>query len=85
VCPHLETLGRHAKKTYYESYVSTLFLCRVIQLNTLEDRNVTDKSHWDGALRFLEGALQEKIATNEANLREQVRSLTNCVFSNYYF
>ncbi len=47
-------------------------MLRVIQLNTLEDRNVTDKAHWDGALRFLEDSLQAKIATNEANLREQV-------------
>ena len=45
---------------------------RVIQINTLEDRNVTDKSHWDSALRFLEESLQSKISTNDSNLHEQV-------------
>ena len=44
-------------------------------MNTLEDRNVTDKTHWDAALRFLEGSLQDKITINEANLREQVKCL----------
>jgi len=44
----------------------------VIQLNTLEDRSVHDKQHWDGAIRFLEESLQDKINVNEANLREVV-------------
>ena len=26
-------------------------MLRVIQLNTLEDRSVHDKNHWDGAIR----------------------------------
>jgi len=47
-------------------------MLRVIQINTLEDRNVTDKSHWDSALRFLEDSLQSKISTNDSNLHEQV-------------
>jgi len=47
-------------------------MLRVIQLNTLEDRSVHDKQHWDGAIRFLEESLQDKINVNEANLTEVV-------------
>lgn len=47
-------------------------MLRVIQLNTLEDRSVTDKYHWDSAIKFLESSLQEKLQANELNLREQV-------------
>lgn len=47
-------------------------MLRVIQLNTLEDRSVHDKNHWDGAVKFLEESLQEKMTKNEANLREVV-------------
>ncbi|XP_023335383.1 dynamin-like 120 kDa protein, mitochondrial [Eurytemora carolleeae] len=47
-------------------------MLRVIQLNTLEDRSVHDKQHWDGAIKFLEDSLHEKITTNEANLKEVV-------------
>ena len=47
-------------------------MLRVIQLNTLEDRSVTDKQHWDAASKFLEDSLAEKIKVNDANLREQV-------------
>ena len=52
-------------------------MLRVIQINTLEDRNVTDKSHWDSALRFLEDSLQSKISTNDSNLHEQVSLAEN--------
>ena len=45
---------------------------RVIQLNTLEDRNVTDKAQWDSAMRFLEKSLHERLEGTEANLRQQV-------------
>jgi len=45
---------------------------RVIQLNTLEDRSVHDKQHWDGAIKFLADNLTEKIETNEATLGEMV-------------
>jgi optic atrophy protein 1 len=48
-------------------------MLRVIQVNTLEDRSVHDKYHWDSAIKFLEHSLQEKVAANELNLREQVR------------
>ena len=47
-------------------------MLRVIQLNALEDRNVTDKAQWDSAIAFLEKSLQQKIESNEANLRDQV-------------
>jgi len=43
-------------------------MLRVIQLNTLEDRSVHDKQHWDGAIKFLEESLKDKIEVNEANL-----------------
>lgn len=36
-------------------------MLRVIQLNTLEDRSVTDKRHWDLAVKFLEESLREKL------------------------
>jgi len=44
-------------------------MLKVIQLNTLEDRSVHDKAHWDEAIKFLSDGLQEKIKTNEANLK----------------
>jgi len=53
-------------------------MLRVIQLNTLEDRSVTDKYHWDSAIKFLEDSLQEKLQANELNLRAQVYN------TNYY-
>lgn len=36
-------------------------MLRVIQLNTLEDRSVTDKHQWDLAVKFLEESLREKL------------------------
>lgn len=36
-------------------------MLRVIQLNTLEDRSVTDKYQWDLAVKFLEESLREKL------------------------
>jgi len=45
---------------------------RVIQLNTLEDRAVPDKQHWDGAIKFLSDNLTEKIESNDVNLGEMV-------------
>jgi len=47
-------------------------MLRVIQLNTLEDRSVPDKQQWDGAIRFLEESLKDKIRANEQNLRQVV-------------
>ena len=53
---------------------------QVIQLNTLEDRSVHDKQHWDGAIKFLSENVTEKLDGNENTLREMVslRSLINC-------
>jgi optic atrophy protein 1 len=34
---------------------------RVIQLNTLEDRAVSDKQQWDEAVKFLETSLSERL------------------------
>merc|ERR550519_2426035 len=45
-------------------------MLRVIQLNTLEDRSVHDKQHWDGAIKFLSENVTEKLEGNENTLRE---------------
>lgn len=37
---------------------------RVIQLNTLEDRSVHDKGQWDGAVKFLEQCLKDRLQVN---------------------
>merc|ERR1712223_1535820 len=47
-------------------------MLRVIQLNTLEDRSVHDKQHWDGAIKFLSENVTEKLDGNENTLREMV-------------
>jgi hypothetical protein len=36
-------------------------MLRVIQLNTLEDRSVSEKQHWDSAVKFLENSVKEKL------------------------
>ena len=36
-------------------------MLRVIQLNTLEDRSVHDKQHWDSAVKFLENSVKDKL------------------------
>jgi hypothetical protein len=36
-------------------------MLRVIQLNTLEDRSVNEKQHWDSAVKFLENSVKEKL------------------------
>jgi len=45
---------------------------KVIQLNTLEDRSVHDKQHWDGAIRFLADNLHYKIDANDKTMKEMV-------------
>lgn len=42
---------------------------RVIQLNALEDRSVSDKQQWDSACRFLEESVKEKLTATENTLR----------------
>ncbi|XP_067659659.1 dynamin-like GTPase OPA1, mitochondrial isoform X2 [Haliotis asinina] len=43
---------------------------RVIQVNILEDRSVTDKRHWDSAIKFMEDTLKEKLKQSEDSLRK---------------
>ncbi|XP_075165155.1 opa1 mitochondrial dynamin like GTPase isoform X7 [Haematobia irritans] len=45
-------------------------MLRVIQLNTLEDRFVHDKSEWDQAVKFLETSVTAKLAQTEETLSE---------------
>ncbi|KAM7343050.1 opa1 mitochondrial dynamin like GTPase isoform 2-T2 [Cochliomyia hominivorax] len=45
-------------------------MLRVIQLNTLEDRFVHDKSEWDQAVKFLETSVRAKLALTEETLNE---------------
>lgn len=47
-------------------------MLRVIQLNTLDDRNVNDKRDWDQAVRFLETSVKEKLHSTEQILREML-------------
>lgn len=34
---------------------------RVMQINTLEDRSVTDKQAWDAAIKFMEETVSDKL------------------------
>ncbi|KAL8571100.1 hypothetical protein ACOMHN_010561 [Nucella lapillus] len=43
---------------------------RVIQLNILEDRAVTDKVQWDSAIKFMEETLREKLQQTEERLQQ---------------
>jgi optic atrophy protein 1 len=45
-------------------------MLRVIQLNTLEDRNVHDKQEWDQAVKFLETSVKEKLQHTEQTISE---------------
>lgn len=47
-------------------------MLRVIQLNTLEDRNVSDKRDWDQAVRFLENSVKDKLQNTEQILRDML-------------
>ena len=47
-------------------------MLRVIQLNTLEDRNINDKRDWDEAARFLETSVKDKLQSTEQILREML-------------
>lgn len=47
-------------------------MLRVIQLNTLEDRSVTDKRDWDLAAKFLESSVRDKLTQTEAMLKEML-------------
>jgi optic atrophy protein 1 len=45
-------------------------MLRVIQLNTLEDRNVHDKQEWDQAVKFLEASVKDKLHHTEHTISE---------------
>ncbi|XP_076269985.1 opa1 mitochondrial dynamin like GTPase isoform X1 [Rhynchophorus ferrugineus] len=45
-------------------------MLRVIQLNTLEDRTISDKRDWDQAVKFLETSIKEKLKSSEMVLKE---------------
>lgn len=61
-----EAMQRHS----WEDKASEVL--RVIQLNTLEDRTVTDKRDWDSAVRFLESSLKDKLKSTEALLHHML-------------
>lgn len=44
-------------------------LQRVIQLNALEDRSVSEKPQWDSAVKFLEESLQERIQLSKLSFQ----------------
>ncbi|KAJ8918386.1 hypothetical protein NQ315_008082 [Exocentrus adspersus] len=45
-------------------------MLRVIQLNALEDRTISDKRDWDQAVKFLESSVKDKLNESEAALKE---------------
>ena len=59
-----EAMHRHS----WEEKASDML--RVIQLNTLEDRTVSDKKDWDAAVKFLESSVKNKIKQSEQFLKE---------------
>ncbi|XP_011307605.1 dynamin-like 120 kDa protein, mitochondrial isoform X1 [Fopius arisanus] len=61
-----EAIQRHS----WEEKASQML--RVIQLNTLDDRNVNDKRDWDEAVRFLENSVKDKLQSTEKILQEML-------------
>ncbi|RZC39241.1 dynamin-like 120 kDa protein, mitochondrial [Asbolus verrucosus] len=59
-----EAMQRHS----WEDKASEML--RVIQLNTLEDRTVSDKRDWDAAVKFLEISVKNKLKQTEDMLKE---------------
>lgn len=59
-----EAMGKH----YWEDKASEML--RVIQLNALEDRAISDKRDWDQAVKFLEASLKEKLSESEKVMKE---------------
>ncbi|XP_018574590.1 dynamin-like 120 kDa protein, mitochondrial isoform X2 [Anoplophora glabripennis] len=45
-------------------------MLRVIQLNALEDRTISDKRDWDQAVKFLESAVKDKLKESETVLKD---------------
>ena len=61
-----EAESRHS---WNEGFVDTL---RVVQLNALEDRSISDKSHWENAVRFIEENLGSLLKQTEQKVEELV-------------
>ncbi|XP_022708605.1 dynamin-like 120 kDa protein, mitochondrial [Varroa jacobsoni] len=61
-----ELVDRH---TWEDKSIETL---RLIQLNTLEDRLITDKHQWDSSVKFMEKILLERFEKAKDNLSEFV-------------
>ncbi|KAJ8929316.1 hypothetical protein NQ314_018024 [Rhamnusium bicolor] len=59
-----EALQRHS----WEDKASEML--RVIQLNALEDRTISDKRDWDQAVKFLESSVKEKLKQSESVLKQ---------------
>ena len=51
---------------------ASVCLQRVIQMNTLEDRSVTDKAQWDSAIKFMESALKERLEQSKCEASQQI-------------
>uniref|UniRef100_H2YFQ6 Dynamin-like GTPase OPA1, mitochondrial n=1 Tax=Ciona savignyi TaxID=51511 RepID=H2YFQ6_CIOSA len=47
-------------------------ILRVIQLNALEDRSISDKLQWENAVRFIEQNLGDLLQKNDVNIQEQI-------------
>ncbi|XP_070560739.1 dynamin-like GTPase OPA1, mitochondrial isoform X3 [Ptychodera flava] len=45
---------------------------RVIQLNTLEDRSISDKQQWDSAVQFMEGILTQRLKETDERIYDMV-------------
>ncbi|VVC43328.1 Hypothetical protein CINCED_3A022888 [Cinara cedri] len=61
-----EALEKHAWED------KALEMLRMIQLNTLEDRCIKEKHHWDEAAQFLISSLEQNFKAAEESLREMV-------------
>ncbi|ESO08202.1 hypothetical protein HELRODRAFT_75114 [Helobdella robusta] len=45
---------------------------RVIQMNTLEDRDISDKSQWDSAIKFMEVVVKEELVKAEQDFNKMI-------------
>lgn len=50
---------------------------RVMQKNTLDDKTIPDKQHWDMAVKFMEETLREKLQQTENKLKEMTGPSTS--------
>jgi optic atrophy protein 1 len=60
-------------------------MLRVIQLNTLEDRNVHDKQEWDQAVKFLEASVKDKLHHTEHTISEMFGPSTTQKWLNWKY